>query len=221
VISKHKEELEESVAILHHYLMDDSMINVLDFHRSTPPQNGMPTPAQVTYSTRRIALMDRLRTESRSQSHLEGRINEVALATYLEHGIDMMAILDAQGYHLEWGSGNGQAGVMVALGKYQQAYDFLKFCLSGSERHGNHGCETPAFLQLKGANMLEPLELVHISHSCDLWQVLEMALLKLYVFSDVRGAQLFAQKYGFDHDLVSFVCGDFQGEAHIGNPQLL
>ena len=140
---------------------------------------------------RRIEEMDSLREENQPQHHLEGRINEVAVATNLEHCIDMLTLVKAQGSHLHF-HGEGIAGVMTALGKYQQAYDFLKSCLSDLERHGMQECDTRAFLQIKGATMAEPRELVHISPSCNLCQLLEMAYFKLCVSSDVRGAQLFA-----------------------------
>ncbi|CAJ1945831.1 unnamed protein product [Cylindrotheca closterium] len=83
-ISEYKEALEENVAQLQRYHMDDSMSNLLDFYRSNHIETGMPSPA--FYLMRRMAVMDSLREESRSQNHLEFRINEVALAAYWNMG---------------------------------------------------------------------------------------------------------------------------------------
>ena len=169
---------------LRHHHMDNSISNVLDLYLLNQLQNEMPFPAKAGYLMRRIEVMDTLREESRSQNQLEGRINEVALAAYLEHGIDMFTLSDAYIPDLPPQYGKGLAGgqqtktiqrsrrvldrrwrckqaqyhceVHGQSGKYQQAYDFMKFCLSDPERQEKKGCDTPVCLQLKGANKLEP-----------------------------------------------------------------
>mmetsp|Transcript_13661 Transcript_13661/g.33026 ORF Transcript_13661/g.33026 Transcript_13661/m.33026 type:complete len:285 (-) Transcript_13661:336-1190(-) len=182
--------------------MDDSMRNVLDFCRSSPPQRGMLQA--MDYCMKPVGLMTTLREESGCHWKLEQRFNEVALATNLEHSMDMLTLTHTQNLPAFQ---DGVAGVMIALEKYQQAYDFLKLSLSDPEHRGNQEREAVPFLSLvkKGENLFEPLENLHISRSCNLCKVLEMALLKLCIFSNVRGAQLFAQNFGFNHDIVSVV----------------
>jgi len=86
-----------------------------------------------------------------------GILNEVALEIALEHSLDLMMASEEDSA----GVGEGIGSLMATLGKYQQAYNFLEFCMR--VRDENQVVPTLAFLKFRGANMFEPLEEANLS----------------------------------------------------------
>jgi len=70
-----------------------------------------------------------------------GILNEVALEIALEHSLDLMMASEGDCA----GVGEGIGSLMATLGKYQQAYNFLEFCMK--VRDENQAVPTLAFLQ--------------------------------------------------------------------------
>lgn len=156
-----------------------------------------------TYCLIRARLSGALVRESYERLDQGGRLNELALELGLEHTLDLMMVDESD----RSGASNSIGAYMITLGKYQQAYDILKFYMNTAIQ--SQIVEKPAFLQLRGENMFEPLETAGLNTvGGRTSQCLDMALLKVYLFSTVRSTQLFAKVFDDNQDIAT-VIGSF------------
>lgn len=193
--------------------LDNSISNVSHLwglDDDTPP--FAHTAKARDYVMPRGTLMHALEYECMIRVNRGGKINEIALTAAIEHRLDLMALFHESD---PMGNRDGVAGCMIALRRYQQAYDFLKFWLTRNEIFENFvACIDHPFLRMKGEDMFEILPVLYVSRDedhqldesfLDARHLMEMALLKLYLFSDIRAVQLFAQKFEFLNDVVPVV----------------
>ena len=197
--------MEDEVERLHQSNSgDDSFNSIHDLFRDEARYGPvyMVVERVTRYYEARVRLSGELLRESHHRLDHGGRFNELALELSLEHNLDLMMACEGD----QAGVSEAIGTCMILLGRYQQAYDFLKFCTHSTAVE--QVVPRPAFLQFRGWDMFEPLEEMGLSQYARLHKLLDLALLKIYLFQAVRSTQLIAKVFDDNHDIAS-VIGSF------------
>ena len=144
------------------------------------------------------------------------KLNELALHIAFEHMRDLITADQSDNQDVRY----YVPSVMIGLGKYEKAYDFLKFWFIEGDNESNDdddddydeddnsfdGClsRSEAF-SFSNQNFAEPVESMRWPSHINAQQFLDMALVKLCIFSEIRAAQILSQSFVVSDDVLAMV----------------
>ena len=128
-----------------------------------------------------------------------GRLIEIAIHHGLEHIADLMDADHCDRVEMR----KFAPGALIAVGKHGEAFSFLKywFIKRGCEQER----ENRAFLSNDEHGFAEPFEGLSFNNDVAGHLCLDMALLKLCIFSEIRAAQILSQSFAVEDHIIATV----------------
>eukprot|EP00550_Attheya_septentrionalis_P001288 CAMPEP_0198285566 /NCGR_PEP_ID=MMETSP1449-20131203/4823_1 /TAXON_ID=420275 /ORGANISM="Attheya septentrionalis, Strain CCMP2084" /LENGTH=404 /DNA_ID=CAMNT_0043983023 /DNA_START=102 /DNA_END=1316 /DNA_ORIENTATION=+ len=164
-------------------------------------------PQTKDYFRQRFILFDALMDEADHRAFLtwsdewseDGRpvINRLALELGLEHSLDLLCLNSGDNQGLRF----FVPSIMIELGKYQQAYDFMKYWFLEAS------AEAPNCFHWKGEDVSEPLENMKLNECffSNAGLVLDLALVKFNIYQAVRELQTLNNGMEHGSDIISSI----------------
>ncbi|KAH6974353.1 hypothetical protein BKA56DRAFT_689905, partial [Ilyonectria sp. MPI-CAGE-AT-0026] len=143
-----------------------------------------------------------------------------AVQTTLDHFLDMMRLCRGDNLGLR----NIIPGLFIRLGRDQEAYDFAKWYVTGGdESNYNWGDIDLPFLDLKGANVLEPPGRMWTGEYIELSHAVAVTLVKVRVLLDLQAIQNATRAFtgAIPQEIIDLIRGQLVSNVVESRPYLL